>query len=209
MTFIHLLLHWHDRIFIRKRLSCFKINACGISALLFNIRPFCLSKLIHISRLLSSNLTDTRTLGRYWTIANNFTATYSNIPVAEVSCVCSDKAWCPLATVNVDSNQSTLRQIHTCVWNGNGNQILPGIPIFGIDSSLPSAGALWNLWSYVFCKGAHSQELSVRIKIYIINQEKTPLQMDITAAMLSLSLYRIILTYLCFLVIVFKCVYYL
>ena len=42
--------------------------------------------------------------------------------------------------------------------------------------------------------------------MYIINQEKTSLQMDITAAMLSLSLYRIILPYLCFLVIVFKCV---
>ena len=38
--------------------------------------------------------------------------------------------------------------------------------------------------------------------MYIINQEKTYLQMDITAAMLSLSLYRIILPYLCFLVIV-------
>ena len=43
--------------------------------------------------------------------------------------------------------------------------------------------------------------------INIINQEKTPLQMDITAAVLSLSLYRIILTYLRFMVIVFKCVY--
>ena len=43
--------------------------------------------------------------------------------------------------------------------------------------------------------------------MYIINQEKTPPQMHITAAMLSLHLYRIILSYLCFLVIVFKCVY--
>ena len=39
----------------------------------------------------------------------------------------------------------------------------------------------------------HCQEL-----MYIINQEKTPLQMDFTAAMLSLSLYRIILPHLCF-----------
>ena len=39
----------------------------------------------------------------------------------------------------------------------------------------------------------HCQELT-----NIINQEKTPLQMDITAAMLSLSLYRIILPHLCF-----------
>ena len=39
----------------------------------------------------------------------------------------------------------------------------------------------------------HCQEL-----MYIINQEKTPLQMDITAAMLSLTLYRIILPHLCF-----------
>ena len=39
----------------------------------------------------------------------------------------------------------------------------------------------------------HYQEL-----IYIINQEKTPLQMDFTVAMLSLSLYRIILPHLCF-----------
>ena len=42
--------------------------------------------------------------------------------------------------------------------------------------------------------------------MYIINQEKTSFQMDITAAMLSLSFYIIILPYLCFLVIVFKCV---
>ena len=40
--------------------------------------------------------------------------------------------------------------------------------------------------------------------MYIINQEKTSLQMDITAAMLSLSLYRVLLPYLCFLVIVSK-----
>ena len=32
-----------------------------------------------------------------------FHATYFNTPVAEVSCVCSDKAWCALAIVNVDS----------------------------------------------------------------------------------------------------------
>ena len=49
-------------------------------------------------------------------------------------------------------------------------------------------------------------ETSLLELMYIINQEKTSLQMDITAAMLSLSLYRIILPYLCFLVIVFKCV---
>ena len=40
--------------------------------------------------------------------------------------------------------------------------------------------------------------------MYIIHQEKTSLQMDIMAAMLSLSLYRIILPCLCFLAIVFK-----
>ena len=40
--------------------------------------------------------------------------------------------------------------------------------------------------------------------MYIIHQEKTSLQMDIAAAMLSLSLYRIILPCLCFLAIVFK-----
>ena len=32
----------------------------------------------------------------------------------------------------------------------------------------------------------------------IISQENTPLQMDITAALLSLSLYGIILSYVCF-----------
>ena len=42
--------------------------------------------------------------------------------------------------------------------------------------------------------------------IYIINQEKTPLQMAITAAILSLSLYRIFNLSL-LLVIVIKCVY--
>ena len=31
-----------------------------------------------------------------------FNATYFNIPVAEVSCVCSDEAWCPWATIDVD-----------------------------------------------------------------------------------------------------------
>ena len=40
--------------------------------------------------------------------------------------------------------------------------------------------------------------------MYIVSQEKTPLQMDVTAAMLSLSLYGIILLYFCILVIVFK-----
>ena len=85
-----------------------------------------------------------------------FYATYFNIPVAEVSCVCSDKAWCPLATVDVDPgcglNHPTSWQIPTCLWNGN-YQILPGISIFGIDSPLPKAEDLRNLWSYVFCKG--------------------------------------------------------
>ena len=37
-------------------------------------------------------------------------ATYSNVPIAEVSRVCSDKAWYPLAAVSVDSNHPTLRQ---------------------------------------------------------------------------------------------------
>ena len=130
--------------------------------------------------------------------------------------------WCPLVTVNVDSNHHTLSQIPTCLWNGN-YQILPGIPIFSIDSPLPKAGDLRNLWSYVFCKGVQmttvadhldnarfntiaKSSLLELIYLYIINQEKTSLQMDITAAMLSLSLYRINLPYLCFLVIVFKCV---
>ena len=40
--------------------------------------------------------------------------------------------------------------------------------------------------------------------MYSIYQEKTSLQMDITAAMLSRSLYRIILPCLCFLAIVFE-----
>ena len=40
--------------------------------------------------------------------------------------------------------------------------------------------------------------------MYIIHQEKTYLQMDITTAMLSLSLYRIILPCFCLLAIVFK-----
>ena len=129
-------------------------------------------------------------------------------------------AWCPLVTVNVDSNHPTLSQIPTCLWNGN-YQILPGIPIRSIDSPLTKVGDLRNLWSYVFCKVVQMTtvadhldnagfntiaERSLLELMYIINQEKTSLQMDITAAMLSLSLYRIILPYLCFLVIVFKCV---
>ena len=92
-----------------------------------------------------------------------------------------------------------------CLWNGN-YQILTGIPIFGIDSPLPKAGDLRNLWSYVFCKGVHMTTVadhlgSARFNIvaksslselmYIIN-DKTPLEKDIMAAMFFLSLYRII-----------------
>ena len=89
---------------------------------------------------------------------------------------------------------------------------------FSLESpSLPKAGDWRNLWSYVFCKGVQMTTLADHLdnagfntiaRMYIINQEKTYLQMDITAAMLSLSLYRIILPYLCFLVIVFKYVLY-
>ena len=104
------------------------------------------------------------------------------------------------------------------LWNGN-YQILPVIHIFGIDSPLPKVGDLRNLWSCVFCKGVQMTTVADHLdnagfntiaksslleSMYIINQEKTSLQKDITAAMLSLSLYRIILQYLCFLVIVFK-----
>ena len=63
--------------------------------------------------------------------------------------------------------------------------------------ALFNARELRNLWNYAFCKGVswlfgqcwiqcHCHEFS-------INQEKTSLQMDVTAAMLSLSLYWIIL----------------
>ena len=38
---------------------------------------------------------------------------YYNFSIAEVSCVCSDKSWCPLATVHIDSNYPNLRQIST------------------------------------------------------------------------------------------------
>ena len=62
----------------------------------------------------------------------------------------------------------------------------------------------YSSWSFGQCWiQYHCQEFSLRINVY---QQKTSLQMDITAAMLSLSLYRIILPYLCFLMIVFKCV---
>ena len=43
--------------------------------------------------------------------------------------------------------------------------------------------------------------------MYIINQEKTPLQIYVTTAVLSLSLHRLILPYFRFLLIVFKCMY--
>ena len=43
--------------------------------------------------------------------------------------------------------------------------------------------------------------------MYIINQDKTHLQMDVTAAIFSLSLYGIIVPYFCFIVTVCKCVY--
>ena len=50
------------------------------------------------------------------------------------------------------TQSSYLMATPTGLWNGN-YQILPGISIFGIDSPLPKAGDLQNLWSYVFCKG--------------------------------------------------------
>ena len=149
-----------------------------------------------------------------WLFSENCSqATYSYIPVAEVSCVCSDKAWCPLATVDVGANHPNLHQIPISLWNGN-YQILPGIPILSIDSPLPNAGYLRNLWSYVCCKGVQMTTVADHLDdagfnsiakssllelMYIINQEKTRLQMDIAVAMLPLSLYRIILPYLCFL----------
>ena len=80
----------------------------------------------------------------------------------------------------------TLSEIPTCVWNGN-YQILPGIPIFSIDSPLPKAGDLRNLRSYVFCKGEQMTTVADHLDnagfnttaksslielMYIINQEK-------------------------------------
>ena len=50
------------------------------------------------------------------------------------------------------TQSSYLMAIPTCLWKRN-YQILPGISIFGVDSPLPKAGDLRNLWSYVFCKG--------------------------------------------------------
>ena len=95
-----------------------------------------------------------------------------------------------------------------------------GIPIYSIDYPLPNAADLRNLWSYVFCKGVQMTTVGDHLGDagfntiaknslleLMYNQEKTPLQMDITFAMLPFSLYRIILSYLCFFVTVFKCVY--
>ena len=68
--------------------------------------------------------------------------TNSNFPVEEFSCVCSNKAWCPLA--RMDSIILPYAKIPTFLWNGN-YLIFPGISIFGIDSPLPNARDLRNL----------------------------------------------------------------
>ena len=134
-----------------------------------------------------------------------FYATYFNIPVAEVSCVCNDKAWCPLATVDVDSiilphgKSLPVCEMGTIKFSLESPSSVstphcPKLKTYGICEAMCFArayNALGQCWIQYHC-----QEL-----MYIINQEKTPLQMDFTAAMLSLSLYRIyriILPHLCF-----------
>ena len=82
-------------------------------------------------------------------------------------------------------------------------QIIIWIPVFGIDSPLTNAGDLRNLWSYVSCKGVQMIAVADRLYnsgfntivkssllnfLYSINQEKTLLQIDITATTLSLFL---------------------
>ena len=99
-------------------------------------------------------------------------------------------------------------QIPTSLWNWN-YLILPGIPIFRIDSPLPNArdsvklpvcimqgGAvtiaadhLDNAGFYVTTKSSLLQSM------HIISQDETHLQMDVTAAMLSFYLHGIILPY--------------
>ena len=92
-------------------------------------------------------------------------------------------------------------QTPICLWIGN-YLILPGISIFGINTPLPNASDLWKLWSYVFRKGVQMNivaghldnagfnaiaKSSLLEKMSNINREKTPLQMNVTASMLSLS----------------------
>ena len=93
------------------------------------------------------------------------------------------------------------------------NLVFPGIPISGINNSLSNGRDLWNLWRYVFCKGVpitliadHLDNAGINtiaknyllesIRINIINQERTPLQMDVTAAMSSLNSHGKILFFL-------------
>ena len=147
--------------------------------------------------------------------------TSSNFPVAEVSCVCSDKAWCSLATANVNSVILPYAKILIFLWIGN-YLILSGISIFGIDSPLPNSRDLWNLCSYVFCKGVYMTivanhfgnagfnaiaKSSLLESKYIINQGK---HLSKWTARLQYChfLYMGLFSLIChFFVIVSKCVY--
>ena len=144
-----------------------------------------------------------------------FHATYSNIPVAEVSCVCSDIAWCPLVTLKVDSiilphgksHLSVKWELSNSPWNLHLRYRLPFAQSWRLTESvklcvLQGRTDDYSSWLFGQCWiQYHCQEL-----MYIINQEKTPLQMDITAAMLSLSLYRIIFRIFAFSDCILMCV---
>ena len=106
------------------------------------------------------------------------------------------------------TSSCTICTICTCLWN------IPGIPIFGIDCPSTNTIDLRNLWCYVFCEGMQMTivanhldnagfsaitKSSLLESMYVINQEKAPIQMGVTAAILSLSLYGTILQHICFL----------
>ena len=106
-------------------------------------------------------------------------------------------------------------KIPICLWNGN-YLILHGISIFGIDSHCPM------LETYAICEAMCMQwrtydysgrsfgqcgfnaiaKSSLIQWMHIINPEKTPLKIDVAAAMLLFYLYGIIFA---FFVIVFEC----
>ena len=82
-----------------------------------------------------------------------FHATYFNIPVAEVSCVCSDKAWCALAIVNVDSIILPHGKSPPVCEMGTIKFSLESLS--SVSTPIAQSWRLTNLWSYVFCKGVH------------------------------------------------------
>ena len=75
------------------------------------------------------------------------------IPTWSLMCLqCQSMLFVGYSLCGLKSSNLTPNTHPDCLWKGN-YQILTGISFLGIDSPLPNAEDLRNLWSYVFCKG--------------------------------------------------------